>query len=562
MKYRMKKIIGLLVFLFYGSLVIAGPLKKVTLQLKWSHQFQFAGYYAALEKGYYKDAGLDVTIKPLTPGENPVNIVLAGKADYGVSGSGLALRRLKGDPVVALAVVLQHSPMALAVLNSSGINYPEDLKGKTLMVPEFETEIFAYLKKSLFSFDSLTIIKHSANIHDLLDGKTDAITIYSTEEPFELREHNADYKIFTPRTIGLDFYGDCIFTSEAKIKNSQNEAEAFRDASLKGWKYALENPEEIIALIMKKYTKRRSYEHLKFEFASISELINKDEIALGSMNPEKWKFIVSIYQDLGMCDKSADLQNFFIEDFNANNVLGNRQNIYMILALIFSIILIIIISGMLIRISKLNRKLSVENIEKGETEEKLRVSEQKHRFLIENMNDVLWEVNQKFIITFISPSVFKWLGYKQEELLNKVFVEYLTQDSRQVIIELIRESKENELQNIKRVARELEMYIFDSKGAVVCAEVSITPIYSSSNQFVGYHGLTRDITKRKTLENAMKRNEAFLNEIINNAPDNIFAIEIGDSDEYKIVITNEGMCRLLNKDKSEIINNRLENVVG
>ena len=132
---KMKRIIELLVFLLFSSIVTASPLKKVTLQLKWSHQFQFAGYYAALEKGYYKDAGLEVTIKQLTPGENPVNIVLAGKADYGISGSGLALRRLKGDPVVALAVVLQHSPIALAVLNRSGINYPEDLKGKTLMVP-------------------------------------------------------------------------------------------------------------------------------------------------------------------------------------------------------------------------------------------------------------------------------------------------------------------------------------------------------------------------------------------------------------------------------------------
>ncbi len=83
----------------------ASALEQVTLQLKWLHQFQFAGYYAAVQQGYYREAGLNVTIVPATPGKDPVLEVLNGTADYGVGTSSLLLMRTAGKPVVALAVI-------------------------------------------------------------------------------------------------------------------------------------------------------------------------------------------------------------------------------------------------------------------------------------------------------------------------------------------------------------------------------------------------------------------------------------------------------------------------
>src|SRR5436305_1651390 len=93
----------------------------VRLQLKWRHQFQFDGFYTALEKGYYREAGFAVTIIPATPGTDPVEIVLKGGADFGVASSELVLRYARGDPVVVLASIFQHSPLTLFVRRDAGI---------------------------------------------------------------------------------------------------------------------------------------------------------------------------------------------------------------------------------------------------------------------------------------------------------------------------------------------------------------------------------------------------------------------------------------------------------
>lgn len=107
--------------------------EKVVLQLKWLHQFQFAGYYAAKEKGYYAEAGFDVTIEQRDPLITPTEAVLSNKADFGVMGSSIILDRMKGLPLVALGAVFQHSPLVLITLESSKLLGPYELKGKKVM---------------------------------------------------------------------------------------------------------------------------------------------------------------------------------------------------------------------------------------------------------------------------------------------------------------------------------------------------------------------------------------------------------------------------------------------
>src|SRR5690606_14219181 len=111
-----------------GFLVAAGvggdacAEEKVRVQLKWLHQFQFAGYYAALEKGYYREAGLDVELIEGAPEVDPVRVVLDGRAEFGVGTPELLLNRAKGDPIVVLGVIFQHSPYVFLVLKDSKID--------------------------------------------------------------------------------------------------------------------------------------------------------------------------------------------------------------------------------------------------------------------------------------------------------------------------------------------------------------------------------------------------------------------------------------------------------
>ena len=123
-------------------------LDQVTLQLKWKHQFQFSGIYAAIEQGYYAAAGLEVTLVEGGPEEYPIDTVLDGKAQYGISDSSLMLRKLQGDPLVLLAPILQHSPYSLVVLEDSDIHTPEQFSGKRIMVAKNELSEYKIMLKS------------------------------------------------------------------------------------------------------------------------------------------------------------------------------------------------------------------------------------------------------------------------------------------------------------------------------------------------------------------------------------------------------------------------------
>lgn len=163
------------------------PAEKVVLQLKWKHQFQFAGYYAALKKGFYRDAGFVVDIREAQDGLDPVDSVLKGEAEYGVAASELALHRARGRPVVVLAVILQHSPLTL-IARGGGVKSLHDLDGKRIMLLPQETELYAYLEREKLPRSRIVEVPHSFSADDLVKGRVDALSGYSTDEPYVLKK--------------------------------------------------------------------------------------------------------------------------------------------------------------------------------------------------------------------------------------------------------------------------------------------------------------------------------------------------------------------------------------
>lgn len=275
-------------------------LERVVLQLKWQHQFQFAGYYAAAAKGYYKEAGLDVEMREAVPGKDPVEEVLAGHAQYGVGTSELVLLRGQGKPVVVLAAIFQHSPLVLLVPQSSGVTDLHGLAERPIMIEPQSAELLAYFKHEGVDPAKLKIVHHTFSVDDLVSGRVAAMSAYSTDEPFQLRQAGRAFLTFTPRAGGIDFYGDNLFTTEAEIARHPERARAFRAASLRGWDYALANPEEIVDLILADYSQRKSREHLVFEAAETAKLMHPQLIQAGHMNPGRWEHIAQAYREFGM----------------------------------------------------------------------------------------------------------------------------------------------------------------------------------------------------------------------------------------------------------------------
>lgn len=300
-------------------------LTPITLQLLWKHQFEFAGFYAAKSQGYYKDVGLDVTFRELEQGEKPSDEVISGRADYGILDSSLIVERSKGSPIVLLSNILQHSPLVLLTKNDSGITSPAQMIGKTIMLGSNElsnASIIAMLNKENVTIDQLNVIPLTFNVDDLIKDKTDIISAYASNQPGVLKQQKIPFNIISPINYGIDFYGNNIFTSEYELINFPERTKDFVNASLKGWKYALDNPDEIIELILNKYSQHKTKESLQFEAKTLRDYILPEHIPLGTIDEARLKSNIDIYKTLGLVQLP-----FTVDDLLAKNLNFDSENL-------------------------------------------------------------------------------------------------------------------------------------------------------------------------------------------------------------------------------------------
>jgi hemerythrin-like metal-binding protein/PAS domain S-box-containing protein len=301
--------------------VQAAAADKVVLQLRWVHQFQFAGYYAAQAQGYYAREGLDVEIRPAGPDRpTPLDEVVAGRAQYGVGNSGLVAAYEAGKPVVALAAIFQRSPNIWLTREDRQINSIPDLATRRLMMtatPE-NAELLALFANEGIDPKKLDVVPSTFDLRDLVDGRVDAFNAYATNEPFLLARQGVRYRIFDPHDYGIDFYSDVLFTSQDELGAHPDRVAAFRRASLDGWRYALDHPDEIIDLILNRYGADKTRAHLRFEADGVRTIMAPDLIAIGHMNPARWERILATFERLGMAQASRPLDGFLYDPHPAD----------------------------------------------------------------------------------------------------------------------------------------------------------------------------------------------------------------------------------------------------
>ncbi len=219
------------IILFASLLLISSFAKDVdtvTLQLKWKHQYQFAGFYMAKEKGYFSAAGLEVIIKEGRPGIDFVTEVVSGNAQFGIEMPNLLISRSEGKPIQVLYPIFHHSPLIILSKRSSNIKTPADLEGKTLMMNrKRDAQLEAMFKEMHVNVSKINIVSHSWNVNDLIDGKVDAMSSYITSQPFMLKQKKLEYSIIDSKTYGIDFFGDCLFSTDDYISKNKRIVNAF-----------------------------------------------------------------------------------------------------------------------------------------------------------------------------------------------------------------------------------------------------------------------------------------------------------------------------------------------
>lgn len=292
-------------------------MKKVRLRLKWHHQFQFAGYYAAQIEGFYKDAGLDVELVEGTPQKSALQAVLSREVDFGVTDSDVLLARLRGEPVVVCAAIFQHSPYIMLALARSGITKPSDLVDKRLMVgtTQGEAEVRAMVMREGLPEKRLHFLPHSWRSQDLVDNKVDALSAYITVEPFVLKGLGHAPAIIRFSDYGVDFYGDTLFTHEEVVRRDHAMVTAFVKASLEGWNHAMAHPEEIVEHILQMpgVKERTSRQNLLNEARAMIPLIQADLIEMGHMNVGRWERIANTFVETGVIKGNVNLNGFMLK---------------------------------------------------------------------------------------------------------------------------------------------------------------------------------------------------------------------------------------------------------
>lgn len=293
------------------SAQVKGDLEPVVLQLKWSHQFQFAGYYMAKELGFYENEGIDLEIRPGSSSLNVTEEVLSGRADFGVGTSSLLLDYAAGKPVVVLGVIYQHSPLVLIMRTEKPSDTIERVAEGPVMIEPNSGDLIAMLRRAGFSIDQLDITGHAPNVIGLLESVDDAFSIsaYQTDEPYTLLQKNISFNTFSPKTYGIDFYGDNFFTTQDTLKDRGELVRGFREATFLGWKEAIRDPEKAISLILSKYPATADREKLRYEARVTMDLMT-NLVEPGYMNLERWKHISNTFQEVGMLDESPDLDGF------------------------------------------------------------------------------------------------------------------------------------------------------------------------------------------------------------------------------------------------------------
>ncbi len=303
-------------FIFFGSLFSSG-LKDISVDLLWKNQFEFAGYYMAIEKGFYKDAGLNVKLNEYHPGMDIVNDVLTSKADFGIGYPTLVKSRADGKKIVLLQATFQASPHVL--VSSKKIKSIGEFKGKRIMINSNALDSASFLamfKVNDIKLSDMKIVKESFNVKDFINKKCDIMSVYISDEVYALKKLGYPFNIWDPKDYGFDFYNNILFTSEKFAKKSPSLVNKFNIATKLGWEYAFSHIEESVNVILNKYnTQHKSKDALLYEAKVLKKLAYYHSGKFGKISIEKLRMIYDVYKLLGYNGKKIDWESFV---FNFN----------------------------------------------------------------------------------------------------------------------------------------------------------------------------------------------------------------------------------------------------
>ncbi|NJB68413.1 PAS domain S-box-containing protein [Desulfobaculum xiamenense] len=524
--------------------------EKVRLQLKWHHQFQFAGYYAAVEKGFYADEGFDVELVEGGPDIDPVAEVVAGRAEYGVGTAQIVLDFIHGAQIVLLAAIQQHSPFVIMVRSDSGISRPRELVGRRFMYRHSMSKaLLLMLLHDGVEEGQVLLDRGDDRVEALVEGRVDAVAAYMSNEPFLVRERGVPVVLIQPRSYGVDFYGDCLFASRAETRAHADRARRFRRATLRGWNYALDNVEEMIGVVHDHYDGSRSRAHLRYEAECLRGLILPALVEMGDLCPQRLRHIADAFAEAGLAPQGCSLDGLVIRE----GLHSPLRDLNRVLLVAFSVAVVGLAAalGMYVFSVRLKRGIAERTQELEETnelllgeigdraaaEEALRRSEAKFRALFDQTYQFCALLSPEGTVQMVNRTALEFIGVEARDIEGHPFWDTPWWNQSPLAQERVREG-----------------LLLAARGSVVCDEAehvtaqgearvidfSIKPVSDADGHVVYILAEGRDITDRKRAAEETRRLRAVLQNVMDSLPSVLVSVD------------RQGRLALWNRNAAEV----------
>ena len=298
------------------------PTEAVSLQLQWVTQAQFAGYYVALDKGWYREEGIDLTINPGGPDLVSVDLVTAGTHDFGTSLlADLIVAVQNGKPVVSIAQIQQTNGLMLVAHKSSGIEGPADFVGKRVGVwlGGWEAQFNALMAREGLTAQDFDLVSQGFSMDPFLDGSLDVASAMIYNEYHVVLESGIqadDLNLIDYANYGLDFPGDVLFTSRRLADEKPDLCTRMLRASLRGWEYAVEHPEEAAAIVLK-YDESgvQTESHQLSMMQEIAKLVSLPVRPVGFTDRDDVRRTIDTLLSYGILSQAVQPEDVFTNEF-------------------------------------------------------------------------------------------------------------------------------------------------------------------------------------------------------------------------------------------------------
>ena len=298
------------------------PLEPLTLQLQWITQAQFAGYYVALDKGWYREEGIDLTIEPGGPDISPADAVATGTADFGTGLlADIIVAIQAGKPLVSIGQIQQINGLLLVAKKSSGIKQPQDFVGKRVGVwlGSWETQFNALVAREKIAPQDFELVSQGFSMDPFLDGSLDVASVMIYNEYHVVLENGVkpdELNIIDYADYGLDFPGDVLFTNRQIVEQRPDLSLGMLRASLRGWQYAIDHPEEAVDIVLKyDETGLQTKSHQLSMMDEIAKLIQVTIRPLGYIDRADVRRTIETLLNYGVLDRRMQPEDIYTSQF-------------------------------------------------------------------------------------------------------------------------------------------------------------------------------------------------------------------------------------------------------